>query len=75
LSRSAVQFEIKDTRRLDKDVEPRHARNAHLLRKPPACYTWFDLGSNKAAAVEPGRLRRGRKEFDEGRGPGSRRPR
>jgi hypothetical protein len=27
-----VRFEIKDTRRLDKDVEPRHARNAHLLR-------------------------------------------
>ena len=28
-----------------------------------------------AAAVEPGRLRRGRKELDEGRGPGNRRPR
>src|SRR6266545_7193361 len=72
LSRSAARFEIKDARALDKDVEPRHARNAHLLREPPACYSWFDLGSNKAAAVEPGRLRRGRKEFmkDEGRAAG-----
>jgi hypothetical protein len=53
VSRSAPRFEIKDASALDKDVEPRYARNAHLLREPPACYTCFDLGSNKAAAVEP----------------------
>jgi hypothetical protein len=53
LSRLAARFEIKDAKALDKDIGPRHAPNAHLLRKRPACYTRFDLGSNKAAAVEP----------------------
>jgi hypothetical protein len=33
LSRSAARFEIKDARALDKDIEPGHARNAHLLRR------------------------------------------
>jgi hypothetical protein len=33
LSRSAARFEIKDARALDKDIEPGHARNAHLLRQ------------------------------------------
>jgi hypothetical protein len=33
LSRSAARFEIKDARALDKDIEPRHARNAHVLRR------------------------------------------
>jgi hypothetical protein len=33
LSRSAARFEIKDARALDKDIEPGHARNAHVLRR------------------------------------------
>jgi hypothetical protein len=33
LSRSAARFEIKDARALDKDIEPGHARNAHVMRK------------------------------------------
>jgi hypothetical protein len=33
LSRSAAQFEIKDARALDKDIEPGHARNAHVMRR------------------------------------------
>jgi hypothetical protein len=32
-----------------------HARNAHLLREQAACYTSSDFGSDKAAAVEPGK--------------------
>jgi hypothetical protein len=33
LSRLAARFEIKDAKALDKDIEPRHAPNAHPLRK------------------------------------------
>src|SRR5215468_11308227 len=67
--------EIKDEGRLDKDVARGHALSAHLLREEAACYTWSDLGSDKPWPLSEGTLRRGRKEFDEGRGPGSRRPR
>src|SRR5262249_56181041 len=67
--------EIKDEGRLDKDVARGHALSAHLLREEAACYTWFDLGSDKPWPLSEGTLRRGRKEFDEGRGPASRRPR
>jgi hypothetical protein len=48
-------FEIKEPTRLDKDFGPRHARGAHLLRRAPACYSWRDLGSDKAVAVELGK--------------------
>src|SRR5215468_67869 len=69
------EFEIKDADPFDKRIPTGHALNAHLLRELPPCYTRFDLSWDMAAAVEPGRLRRGGKDFDEGRGPGSRRPR
>jgi len=37
------EFEIKDADPFDKDIRPRHALNAHLLREPPPCYTRCDL--------------------------------
>jgi hypothetical protein len=33
-------FQIKDTGRFDKDNLPRHAPRAHLLRRPPPCYSF-----------------------------------
>jgi len=37
------EFQIKDADPFDKDIRPRHARNAHLLREPPPCYSRRDL--------------------------------
>jgi hypothetical protein len=36
---AAVWTEIEDARAHDKDILPRHARQADLLRGPPAWYT------------------------------------
>jgi hypothetical protein len=47
--------EIEDGNPFDKVIVGGHARSAHLLREPPACYTRFDLGLDTVAAVELGK--------------------
>jgi hypothetical protein len=56
-----MSLEIEDVDGFDKAIQPRHASGAHLLRERSACYTRSDRELDMAAAVEPGRFRRGRK--------------
>jgi hypothetical protein len=50
-----IRPQIKDAGGFDKEIRPRHAFDAHLLREQSACYTCLDYGLEMAAAVEPGR--------------------
>src|SRR5262249_1617128 len=69
------EFEIKDADPFDKHIPGAPcAQRASVARATPVLHS-FRSEFGHAAALEPGRLRRGGKDFDEGRGPGSRRPR
>jgi hypothetical protein len=57
-------FQIKDTGGFDKDNLPRHAPRAHLLRRPPACYSFAIWIWTSPQPSSGGELRRGRKGLE-----------